>query len=204
MGDFNKFQNDFLYYSFNVSLICIIASEVFIFLFTDQKGKGKTKRQQTDKGTRWLLCVNFITCLYISVWFVSQNCPLIIRDKLLPYFFSYVGIVLMLLEIAIRLTAVLTLKKAFTLNVQTTDEQRLVTTGIYRKVRNPAYTGSIMSLVGTALSLRNWFATVLVLAVSIICYSIRIHVEEATLRERFQDEFREYETNTYRLIPYIW
>lgn len=54
MGDFNKFQNDFLYYSFNVSLICIIASEVFIFLFTDQKGKGKTKRQQTDKGTRWL------------------------------------------------------------------------------------------------------------------------------------------------------
>lgn len=61
-----------------------------------------------------------------------------------------------------------------------------------------------MSLVGTALSLRNWFATVLVLAVSIICYSIRIHVEEATLRERFQDEFREYETNTFRLIPYIW
>lgn len=148
--------------------------------------------------------MNFITCLYISVWFVSQNCPLIIRDKLLPYFFSYVGIVLMLLGIAIRLTAVLTLKKAFTLNVQTTDEQRLVTTGIYRKVRNPAYTGSIMSLVGTALSLRNWFATVLVLVVSIICYSIRIHVEEATLRERFQDEFREYETNTFRLIPYIW
>ena len=31
------------YYSFYALLICIIASEVFIFLFTYQKGKGKAK-----------------------------------------------------------------------------------------------------------------------------------------------------------------
>lgn len=204
MGDFNKFQNSFLYYSFYVLLICIIALEVFIFLFTYQKGKGKAKKHYYDKGTKWLLYINFIICLYISVWFVSQSCPLIIRDKLFPYFFSYVGILFMLFGIIVRLVAVLTLKKAFTLNVQTTNEQHLVTTGIYHKVRNPAYTGSIMSLVGIALSLRNLFATVLVLLFSIICYSIRIYVEEAALRERFQDEFKEYTINTFRLFPYIW
>ena len=110
----------------------------------------------------------------------------------------------MLFGIIVRLVAVLTLKKAFTLNVQTTNEQHLVTTGIYHKVRNPAYTGSIMSLVGIALSLRNLFATVLALLFSIICYSIRIYVEEAALRERFQDEFKEYTINTFRLFPYIW
>ena len=85
MGDFNKFQNSFLYYSFYALLICIIASEVFIFLFTYQKGKAK--KHYYDKGTKWLLYINFIICLYISVWFVSQSCPLIIRDKLFPYFF---------------------------------------------------------------------------------------------------------------------
>lgn len=106
--------------------------------------------------------------------------------------------------IIVRLVAVLTLKKAFTLNVQTTNEQYLVTTGIYHKVRNPAYTGSIMSLFGIALSLRNLFAAVLVLLFSIICYSIRIYVEEAALRGRFQDEFKEYTINTFRLFPYIW
>ena len=191
MGDLNKFQNSFLYYSFHILLICTIASEVFILLFTYQRGKVKTKKHHNDKGTKWLLYINFIICIYISVWFVSQSCPLIIRDKLFPHFLSYVGILL-------------TLKKAFTLNVQTTNEQYLVTTGIYHKVRNPAYTGSIMSLVGIALSLRNLFATVLVLLFSIICYSIRIYVEEAALRERFQDEFKEYATNTFRLFPYIW
>lgn len=49
MGDFNKFQNSFLYYSFYALLICIIASEVFIFLFTYQKGKAK--KHYYDKGT---------------------------------------------------------------------------------------------------------------------------------------------------------
>ena len=204
MGDLNKFQNSFLYYSFHILLICTIASEVFILLFTYQRGKVKTKKPHNDKGTKWLLYINFIICIYISVWFVSQSCPLIIRDKLFPHFLSYVGILFMLFGIIVRLMAVLTLKKAFTLNVQTTNEQYLVTTGIYHKVRNPAYTGSIMSLVGIALSLRNLFATVLVLLFSIICYSIRIYVEEAALRERFQDEFKEYATNTFRLFPYIW
>ncbi len=204
MGDLNKFQNSFLYYSFHILLICTIASEVFILLFTYQRGKVKTKKHHNDKGTKWLLYINFIICIYISVWFVSQSCPLIIRDKLFPHFLSYVGILFMLFGIIVRLMAVLTLKKAFTLNVQTTNEQYLVTTGIYHKVRNPAYTGSIMSLVGIALSLRNLFATVLVLLFSIICYSIRIYVEEAALRERFQDEFKEYATNTFRLFPYIW
>lgn len=50
MGDFNKFQNSFLYYSFYALLICIIASEVFIFLFTYQKGKGKAKNIITIKA----------------------------------------------------------------------------------------------------------------------------------------------------------
>ena len=64
MGDFNKFQNSFLYYSFYALLICIIASEVFIFLFTYQKGKGKAKKHyyDKDKGTKWLLYINFIIC----------------------------------------------------------------------------------------------------------------------------------------------
>ena len=42
------------------------------------------------------------------------------------------------------------------------------------------------------------------LGIAVICYSIRIYVEEAALRERFQDEFKEYTINTFRLFPYIW
>lgn len=204
MCDLSKFQNIFLYYSFHILLICIILSEIFIFLFTYQRDSGKIKQKRSDKGTKWLLYINFIICIYLSFWFVSQSCPLVMRNKLLPHLGAYIGILCMILGIVIRLTAVLTLKRAFTLNVQTTNEQHLITTGIYHKIRNPAYTGSIMSMVGIALSLRNVLATMLVILFSIICYSIRIHVEETALMERFQDEFKEYVANTFRLFPYIW
>lgn len=204
MCDLSKFQNVFLYYSFHILLVCIILSEIFIFLFTYQRNNKKIKQKRSDKGTKWLLYINFIICIYISFLFVSQNCPLVVRNKLLPHFGAYIGVLCMLFGIVIRLIAVSTLKRAFTLNVQTTNEQHLITTGIYRKIRNPAYTGSIMSMVGIALSLRNVLATILVILLCIICYSIRIHVEEAALMEHFQDEFKEYVTNTFRLFPYIW
>lgn len=204
MCDVSKFQNIFLYYSFHILLICVVLSEIFIFLFTHQKDKRKIKQKRSDKGTKWLLYINFIICIYISFLFVSQNCPLVIRNKLAPHWVSYIGILCMLFGIVIRLIAVLTLKKAFTLNVQTVNEQHLITTGIYHKLRNPSYTGSIMSMVGIALSLRNTLAITLVILFCIICYSIRIHVEETALMEHFQDEFKEYVTNTFRLFPYIW
>ena len=98
----------------------------------------------------------------------------------------------------------LTLKKAFTLNVQTTDKQVLVTTGIYTKVRNPAYSGSILSLIGVALALRNIFSVILIFLISIICYSIRIYVEEQALKKHFKKDFMNYQKHTYKLFPYIW
>ena len=62
-----------------------------------------------------------------------------IRNLKLPVIFSNIGVVLMLVGIMIRLFAVLTLKRVFTLSVQTAETQHLITTGIYNKVRNPAY-----------------------------------------------------------------
>jgi protein-S-isoprenylcysteine O-methyltransferase Ste14 len=88
--------------------------------------------------------------------------------------------------------------------VQTTESQHLITTGIYHQVRNPAYTGSICSLFGTALGLRSILALVVVLLFSMVCYSARIQIEEKALFEHFGREFSDYESHTYRLIPYIW
>lgn len=203
MSNLGAFQNSFIYYSFNILWICILLSEIFIFLFTYQK-RDKSKQQRSDKGTKWLLIINFVLCVYIAVWFISESCPLVLRNKLLPYWVSYIGILFMLLGIIIRLTAVFTLKRAFTLNVQTTNEQHLITTGIYHKIRHPAYTGSVVSLVGIALSSRNVFGIIAVFLLNMICYSVRIHIEETALKNHFKDEYEEYSAHTFRLFPYIW
>jgi protein-S-isoprenylcysteine O-methyltransferase Ste14 len=182
----------------------MILAEVFIYFYTTNKNKSNEKINKTDKGSKWLLMINFYVCIYISFFMVSVSVAEKIRNLVLPNIFSYIGVVLMLIGIVIRLAAVLTLKRAFTLSVQTANTQHLITNGIYHKVRNPAYTGSICSLIGTSVGLRNVIAILVVFILSMICYMIRINIEEKALRMHFGEEFIDYKRHTYHLIPYIW
>ncbi|TCL55213.1 phospholipid methyltransferase [Kineothrix alysoides] len=204
MGDPSKFSDLGLFYVFHSALLLMIMAELFINLYTYQKSTGKEKINKKDKGTKWMLMFNFYICIYISFYMVGNNIPAGFRNLKLPAIFSYFGVVLLLAGIVIRLWAVLTLKRAFTLSVQTAATQHLITTGIYRNVRNPAYTGSICSLLGTVICLRNVIALFIVLVLSLVCYSARIYVEEKALIEHFGEEFIDYEKHTYRLLPFVW
>ena len=204
MFDASKFPDSLLFYTFHIALLWIILAEVFIFVYTLPKDGEPEKRNKRDKGTKWMLMLNFYICIYLSFFTVGHNGWDSILNTKLPVLFTYAGILLMLAGAIIRLWAVFTLKSAFTLSVQTSKEQHLITNGIYRTIRNPAYTGSICSLLGTALGLRGMIALILVVILSIACYSARIVVEEKALRTHFGNEFTEYEKHTYRLIPFIW
>ena len=151
-----------------------------------------------------MLYLNFIVCILISFYNVSKKAFDFIRMMKLPGFCIELGIGLMLLGIVIRVSAVLTLRKAFTLNVQVTSIQRLITSGLYRKIRHPAYTGSILCLAGVALALRNLVSVGIVLVCCLGCYQIRIAVEEAVLENRFGEEYTTYKRNTYKLFPFVF
>lgn len=204
MCDISKFPDSASFFIYHIALLLMIAAEVFIVIYTHPKDPGTDKTDKPDRGTKWLLIINFYVCIYLSFFMVGQKGWDSILNTKLPVVVTYPGIILMLAGIIIRLRAVLTLKRSFTLSVQTSKEQHLITTGIYKKVRNPAYTGSICSLIGTALGLRGEIALAVVLIFSLICYSARISVEEKALRSHFGYEFTEYEKRTYRLVPYVW
>ncbi|MBE5979664.1 MAG: isoprenylcysteine carboxylmethyltransferase family protein [Paenibacillaceae bacterium] len=204
MFDRLKFPDSASFYMYHIALLLMIAAEAFIVIYTHPKDRRTDKTNKRDKGTKWLLIINFYVCIYLSFFMVGQKGWDSVLNTKLPVVVTYSGIILILAGIMIRLRAVLTLKRSFTLSVQTSKEQHLITTGIYKKVRNPAYTGSICSLVGTAIGLRGEIALAMVFIFSIICYSARISVEEKVLRNHFGNEFTEYEKRTYRLIPYVW
>lgn len=202
MGDPTKFNYIWEYDLFNFALLMLSVSEIFIFAYTYRKKDGKEISR--DRGTKWLLYLNFIVCILISFYNVSKKAFNFIRMVKLPGFCIELGICLMLVGIVIRVSAVLTLRKAFTLNVQVTSRQRLITSGPYRKIRHPAYTGSILSLLGIALALRNLISVGIVLVCCLVCYQIRIAVEEVALEIRFKEEYILYKHNTYKLFPYIF
>lgn len=202
MGDPTKFNYIWEYDLFNFALLMLFVSEIFILAYTYRKKDGKEISR--DRETKWLLYLNFMVCILISFYNVSKKAFNFIRMMKLPGFCIELGICLMLVGIAIRVSAVLTLRKAFTLNVQVTSRQRLITSGLYRKIRHPAYTGSILSLLGIALALRNLISVGIVLVCCLVCYQIRIAVEEVALEIRFKEEYIFYKHNTYKLFPYIF
>ncbi|MFP4058263.1 MAG: protein-S-isoprenylcysteine O-methyltransferase [Candidatus Brocadiia bacterium] len=78
---------------------------------------------------------------------------------------------------------------------------RLVTEGVYRRVRHPMYTAHALWGVAQALLLANWVAGPAFLVLFIPLCLVRVPREEAMLLARFGPAYREYMGRTGRLLP---
>jgi protein-S-isoprenylcysteine O-methyltransferase Ste14 len=81
------------------------------------------------------------------------------------------------------------------------DEPELVTSGPYRLVRHPIYSGILVACAGTAIALSWLWLTAVFLAGIYFLYSAT--VEERYLTERFPDSYPAYQRSTKRLVPFI-
>ncbi|HEY7421778.1 MAG TPA: isoprenylcysteine carboxylmethyltransferase family protein [Gaiellaceae bacterium] len=82
------------------------------------------------------------------------------------------------------------------------DEPELVTSGPYRLVRHPIYSGIIAAGLGTALALSwLWLAAV---ALGGIYFVYSATVEERYLTEEFPDSYPAYKRSTKMLVPFVF
>ena len=77
---------------------------------------------------------------------------------------------------------------------------RLLTEGIYARVRNPRYLAVLLGMTGFALIL-NYPALYLTVAACVPAGWLLIVLEERELEERFGDEYLAYKKSVPRLIP---
>ena len=81
------------------------------------------------------------------------------------------------------------------------DEPELVTSGPYRLVRHPIYSGILAAGVGTAVALSWQWLTAVALAGVYFLYSAI--VEERYLTDQFPDKYPVYKSSTKMLLPFI-
>lgn len=125
------------------------------------------------------------------------------RWNSVPAFWCGVG--LMVAGLAIRVYAVQTLGRAFSVYATVREGQSLVQSGPYRYLRHPTYTGVFLWLVGIGVALGNPASLITVVAVPFIWgYRYRIQVEETLLLGAWGDAYRDYMRRTYRLVPFVW
>jgi protein-S-isoprenylcysteine O-methyltransferase len=95
--------------------------------------------------------------------------------------FPILGIILIITGSIIRINAIVTLKNAFTVNLAISDKQKLIETGIYKRIRHPAYLGGIISFWGFGVCYAN-IVSILIIGLPYSLYIIaRIKVEEKML-----------------------
>lgn len=147
------------------------------------------------------------------IWDIAHVCELVgvtfgflgpgrIRTR--SDFIGLLGIILLLAGISIRWTAIYTLGKHFTGVVMIKDDHRIIQRGLYKHLRQAAYTGALIGHLGFGLSFSNWFTIALSSIPYLVAASYRMHVEEQALKESFGEEYAGYAKRTKRLIPKVY
>ena len=83
------------------------------------------------------------------------------------------------------------------------ENHRLVSTGIYERLRHPMYSAFWLWALAQPFLLANWVAGLAGIVGFGTLYFLRVGQEERMMEERFGEEYRTYRSRTHRIIPGI-
>ncbi len=162
-------------------------------IVTDQMGKGKNH----DKSYWTEIALKTVTILVPLIQLVS----IVYGYSMLRIMGKIIGIYLALLGDIVFIIAVRTMKDSWRAGIARDDERSLVTEGIYRYSRNPAFLAFDLLDLGILLMFFN--PVLLIFTVfAIVMFHLQILQEEEFLTGVFGDEYVKYRENTCRYIGY--
>lgn len=157
--------------------------------------------EKEDRSNRWVLPV-FTLLGFLMAWLPAytdrRNLWCLDGDAM-----RWFGIALFLVGGVLRIVPVFVLGRRFSGLVAIQQGHTLVTTGIYRVIRNPSYLGLMIGSLGWVLTFRS-IAGVVIVALLLVPLVARMNAEERLLHEHFGAEYDAYKARTWRLVPGIY
>jgi protein-S-isoprenylcysteine O-methyltransferase Ste14 len=92
----------------------------------------------------------------------------------------------------------------WSITLELRENHRLITEGLYRRVRHPMYLSLLLYSIGQALVLPNYVAGPSYAVVITLLFALRVGPEERMMREEFGEQYEAYAQRTKRLVPGIW
>lgn len=153
-----------------------------------KKGSGATRR----------LPLNGVTALLVIVLVrVLRGGSLVVHSPIL----GAVGAVLFASGIALAIWARVHLGRNWGMPMTEKSEPELVTSGPYRSVRHPIYSGLLLGVLGTALATN--LIGVILAAILLGYFYYSATVEEKNLTATFPTAYPRYRAGTKMLIPFV-
>lgn len=153
---------------------------------------------KAGKGSRRRIPLNGVTALSVLLLIrVLHDGSLAVRSPLL----GTIGAVVFASGIALAVWARVHLGRNWGMPMTEKAEPELVTSGPYRLVRHPIYSGLLVGLLGTAL-VNNLIGLIIVAILGGYFYYCA-SIEERNLTRIFPTAYPEYRTSTKMLIPFV-
>ena len=165
-----------------------------------KKGNKSNVQSFHDDGTLQWFRILILSALGSSIVFYLLK----IFTFQLPLYCTYLAVAMVFAGLFIRWCAVLQLGNAFTTKVALVQDHQLQTRGMYYWVRHPSYTGLLLYYFGLGVLMLNWAALFLLILLPGIAVWQRIKVEEEVLLRHFDNEYSDYQKNSWKLIPFLF
>jgi protein-S-isoprenylcysteine O-methyltransferase Ste14 len=117
---------------------------------------------------------------------------------------SWIGLVIYFLAAAVVILARVNLGKQGTGTLVVREDHELITTGLYKYLRNPMYSGTLLGVIGFALVTQSIFISLITFILYFWIFNKRIIYEEQLLEKEFGEEYQKYKASSYRLIPFLY
>lgn len=161
---------------------------------------GESDKKNTDKNSLAILWAVILLSLFMGGFTAAvTRFPLFSQNS-----FALAGLLIIIIGMAVRLMAVKQLGRFFTVDVTIRQDHQIMKKGLYKYVRHPSYSGSLLSFVGYGISLDNYLSLTVVLLPVFISFLYRIKIEEKALTDQFGNDYEEYKKTTKRLIPFVY
>jgi protein-S-isoprenylcysteine O-methyltransferase Ste14 len=190
----------FLSHPARTGFVAVVAMNVFVLLFIPFEfftpGMKEIPRQRW--ATFLALGVVALLCWFLpyadrrSLWVWPESNVL-----------RYCGLGGVVVGLALRVIGTAQLGPHFSGFVAIQEEHPLLTTGCYRWVRHPIYSGSLLAFAGFLLVFRSQMILV-VLPLYLAGTLWRITDEERLLTEVFGPAYEEYRARSWRLVPFVY
>jgi protein-S-isoprenylcysteine O-methyltransferase Ste14 len=176
-----------------------IAFEIYLVFRDKSQDKGKTT---IDKGTRYLNFIAMIAGISLAA----------LLNGFTKFFFAgsrtalvfYIGVAVSLAGLALRIWSVSILGKSFRTTIETDQDQKVVSSGPYKLIRHPAYSGLLLICCGYGIALQNWLSLLAAVILPLAALLYRIYIEEPVLAASLGPDYVAYQKRTKKLIPWVW
>lgn len=156
------------------------------------------KEEQSRKKSFSIILGSILFIITLNAIMYFANFLLIDR-----FFLKVIALILYGSGLFLRYWSLILLGKNFSRDVEVSDEQELISHGIYKHIRHPLYLGLFLLTIAVPLYVGNILVFLLSIVLMFISINIRIKEEEAFMEEILGERYLSWKNQRYKFIPFF-